>query len=159
MTIYLLAAIAILQGTLTLLDGIRAARHMRRFRPRRPANQRVVVFCPCKGVDSEFEKNVQSILNQDYPNYEVIFIVEAEDDPACRTLQNIGANVLIAGRAVDRGQKVNNLAYAVEQPDTANDVYVFCDSDVRFPRHWLSHLLAPLDSTNITTGYRWYVAP
>src|SRR5437870_4891343 len=51
---YVLAAIAILQGMLTLLDGLRAARHMRTFRPRRFSRERVAVFCPCKGADSEF---------------------------------------------------------------------------------------------------------
>src|SRR5207247_4666055 len=79
---YFLAAIAILQGILTLLDGIRAARHMRTYRPKRASRERVVVFCPCKGTDSEFEKNIHSILDQDYPSYEVRFIVESEDDPA-----------------------------------------------------------------------------
>src|SRR5262249_36831519 len=76
--IYILAAIAILQGIVTLLDGVRAARYMCTFRPRRRSNERVVVFCPCKGTDSEFQKNIQSILTQDYPNYEAQFIVESK---------------------------------------------------------------------------------
>src|SRR5436190_9103319 len=122
---YILAVIAILQGALTLFDGIRAARHMRTFRPRRISSERVVVFCPCKGTDPEFEKNIQSILNQDYPNYTAQFIVESADDPACRVLRAFGANVLVAGRATTRGQKVHNLAYAVEQCGASGDVYVF----------------------------------
>jgi len=65
--------------------------------------------------------------------------------------------VIVAGRASSCGQKVHNLAFAVERAPAA-DIYVFCDSDARFPRSWLSTLLAPLDPTNITTGYRWYVA-
>ena len=155
---YFLAAIAILQGILTLLDGIRAARHMRTFRPRRFSRERVAVFCPCKGADSEFVKNIQSILGQDYANYEVHFIVESEDDPAYKTLRNIGVPaILVAGRATACGQKVHNLAYAVNRAATA-DIYVFCDSDARFPQDWLAKLLAPLDAANITTGYRWYVA-
>jgi len=111
----ILAAIAILQGIATLLDGIRAARHMRTFRPRRTSHERIVVFCPCKGKDPEFEKNIQSILDQDYPNYEVQFIVESEDDLAYPLLRSLGARVLVAGRTTSRGQKVHNLAYAVER--------------------------------------------
>jgi cellulose synthase/poly-beta-1,6-N-acetylglucosamine synthase-like glycosyltransferase len=160
MTAYILAAIAILQGIFTLLDGIRAARYMRTFRPRRLSRERVVVFCPCKGKDSEFEKNIQSILNQDYPNYAVQFIVESKSDPAYDTLRALGASVLVAGMATSRGQKVHNLAYAVERATAADaaDIYVFCDSDARFPADWLAKLIAPLNSTNITSGYRWYVA-
>jgi ceramide glucosyltransferase len=155
--IYILAAIALLQGIITLLDGIRAAQYMRTFRPRRGSRERVVIFCPCKGTDSEFEKNIQSILNQDYRDYEARFIVESKNDPAYAVLQTLGVHVLIAGRATSCGQKVHNLAYAVAHAPPA-DVYVFCDSDARFPRNWLSTLLAPLDATNITSGYRWYVA-
>jgi hypothetical protein len=119
--------------------------------------RRAVVFCPCKGSDDEFEKNVQSVLNQDYGNYDVQFIVESEDDAAYTVLRKLGGNVLVAGRTSDCGQKVHNLTVAVSQRTDA-EIYVFCDSDARFPHDWLSRLLAPLDHTNITTGYRWYVA-
>ncbi len=154
---YILAAIAILQGILTLLDGVRGARHMRTYRPRRSSRERVTVFCPCKGIDGEFEKNVRSVIEQEYANYEVVFIVESQDDPAYSMLRSMRQNVLVAGRATDQGQKVHNLKYAVERKGDAQ-IYVFCDSDARFPHDWLSKLLAPLDSTNITSGYRWYVA-
>ena len=156
----IIAVIAILQGLLSLIDGIRSARHMRTFRPKpRQSGERISVFCPCKGTDPEFEKNIRSILDQDYSNYEATFIVESGDDPAYAALQNIGAkNIVVAGRAVDCGQKVHNLTYAITQTNSSADIYVFCDSDARFPRTWLSRLVAPLDTANITTGYRWYVA-
>ena len=156
----ILGIIAIVQGLLTLIDGIRSARHMRTFRPRpRDTHERIAVFCPCKGTDPEFENNIRSIYDQDYPDYDVTFIVESSDDPAYAALRSIGAsNILVAGQAVDCGQKVHNLVYAVmHTPETAS-IYVFCDSDARFPRTWLSKLVAPLDTSNITTGYRWYVA-
>jgi cellulose synthase/poly-beta-1,6-N-acetylglucosamine synthase-like glycosyltransferase len=158
--LYVLGVLAILQGLFTLIDGIRSARHMRTFRPKpRETHERIAVFCPCKGIDPEFDKNIRSILDQDYANYDVHFIVESENDAAYAELRNIGAkNILVAGRAVDRGQKVHNLAYAIAHAAPTADIYVLCDSDACFPRHWLSKLIAPLDTTNITTGYRWYVA-
>src|SRR5438477_11917519 len=120
-TPYILGTIAILQGIFTLLDGIRAARHMRTFRPRRVRSERVTVFCPCKGIDAEFDKNIQSISHQDYPNYDVVFIVESEDDTAYARLHELKQNVVVAGRATNQGQKVHNLSYGVSQaiaPDT-----------------------------------------
>jgi cellulose synthase/poly-beta-1,6-N-acetylglucosamine synthase-like glycosyltransferase len=157
--LYTLAAIAIIQGFVTLIDGLRAARHMRSFRPAGAARDRVIVFCPCKGIEPEFEKNILSILSQDHPNFEAWFVVESEDDPACHTLRQLGIHgVLVAGYASDRGQKVHNLAYAVEHAGATGDIYAFCDSDARFDRQWLSRLTAPLGRMNVTTGYRWYVA-
>ncbi|HEX9249990.1 MAG TPA: glycosyltransferase, partial [Gemmatimonadaceae bacterium] len=157
--LYTLAAVAIVQGFITLIDGLRAARHMRTFRPSGATRDRVIVFCPCKGIDSEFGKNIRSILGQDYPNFEARFVVESEADPACRTLRQLGINdVLVAGYANDRGQKVHNLAYAVAHAGATADIYVFCDSDARFDRQWLSKLIAPVGRMSVTTGYRWYVA-
>src|SRR5436853_7770515 len=115
----LLAAVAILQGIFTLVYGIRAARHMRTFRPRRARRKRISVFCPCKGTDAEFEKNIRSILEQDYPNYDVTFVVESQGDAACAALRGVGVSkILVAGRATDCGQKVHNLSYAVAQAGT-----------------------------------------
>ncbi len=119
----------------------------------------VAVFCPCKGVDFEFEKNIRSILEQDFSRFAVYFIVESETDPAFDTLKKIGAaNVLVAGQSSDCGQKVHNLRHAVERVGRAVDIYVFCDSDARYPRKWLAALTAPLleNSSEICTGYRWY---
>lgn len=157
--LYILGAIAIIQGILSLRDGLRAARYMRAFRPKVARHERVIVFCPCKGVDAEFEKNIRSILDQDYPNFETAFIVESEDDEAYQALHKMGINqALVAGQASNCGQKVHNLAYAVRHAGESADVYVFCDCDARFDRQWLSKLVAPLASDNVTTGYRWYVA-
>ncbi len=153
-----LAVLAILQGIFTLRESIRSARYIRTFRPKtRPTRDRVALFCPCKGTDPEFDKNIRSILDQDYGNYEVHFIVESSDDPAHRALRSLGVtNILIAGRATDRGQKVHNLAHGVAHRGATAAIYVFCDADARFPHDWLSKLTAPLDGKNITSGYRWY---
>jgi cellulose synthase/poly-beta-1,6-N-acetylglucosamine synthase-like glycosyltransferase len=157
---FILSALAIAQGIFGLLDGVRSARHIRSFRPQSLWRPRVVVFCPCKGVDPEFQANVRSILDQDYPLLRVVFVVEAENDPACSELRRVGATVLIAGISKTRGQKVHNLIHAVEHAAADSEVFVFCDSDARFPRHWISNLIAPLEDETVAvaTGYRWYTA-
>jgi cellulose synthase/poly-beta-1,6-N-acetylglucosamine synthase-like glycosyltransferase len=121
----------------------------------------VTVFCPCKGIDQGFTENIRSILDQDHPNFHVQFIVDSPGDPAYPELRNIGvSNILIAGKAIDCGQKVHNLLKAVSHPDNAAEVYAFCDSDARYPRHWLRSLTTPLSNREVavTTGYRWYMA-
>ena len=146
--LYILSGIAILQGLITLMEGIRWARFMRAGGLAKPvlvSGPSVVVFCPCKGIDPDFEKNVRSILDQDYSNFKVQFVVESENDEAYRALSAIGAtNILVAGEAIDCGQKVHNLLAAVYHTGATADIYVFCDSDARFPRHWLSSLTVPL---------------
>ena len=160
MSYIVLSVLAILLGIFGLLDGIRSTRHIRTYRPKSSWRPRVLVICPCKGVEPELLANAESILNQDYPNLRVVFVVEAETDPAHLQLKKLGATVLIAGITTVRGQKVHNLIHAVEHAAGDSEVFVFCDSDARYPGDWISNLIAPLEdgAVAVSTGYRWYVA-
>jgi len=158
--IYFICGIALLQGIVSLVQGIHSVRHIRTYRPRSDWRPRVVVFCPCRGVDEGFRENIDSILAQDYPHLRVVFIVDSAADPAMRVLSELKATVLVAGEATDRGQKVHNLIHAVEHASGDAEVFVFCDADARYPREWILRLLAPLERQDVavSTGYRWYVA-
>ena len=174
--LYVLATITALLGIVSLLQGMQSARYMKQYSlPHRGGvsapkaqtgwssqpNPSVTVFCPCKGIDPEFDKNIRSVLDQDYPSYRVHFIVESPEDPACQALRQLGvAKILVSGVAKDRGQKVHNLAYGVGYGGRDCDVLVFCDSDARYPSDWLSNLVPPLagdPTVGVATGYRWYV--
>jgi len=158
--IYFVGVLALVQGVVSLIQGFRSVRHIRTYRPHSDARPRVVVFCPCRGVDSGFRENIRSILNQDYPDFRVVFIVDSATDPAAQVLAEVKATVLVAGEATDRGQKVHNLIHGVENGAGDAEVFVFCDTDARFPREWITRLIAPLDNPEVavSTGYRWYTA-
>jgi len=162
--LYILAFVTIVQGIISLIDGVRAARYMRHGGlpngADTDAKASIHVFCPCKGADHEFEENIRSILDQDLPPATVHFIVDSRHDPAFERLTKMGVqNIVVAGPAQDCGQKVHNLRYAIERTAAA-DIYVFCDSDARYPRYWLHRLTAPLTQgrASVASGYRWYVA-
>jgi ceramide glucosyltransferase len=158
--LYLICTLAILQGIVSLIQGFSAVRHLRTYRPKTGWRPRVVVFCPCKGIDPGFDKNIASILAQDYPHLRVVFIVDSETDAAVPTLKRSNATLLVAGAATSRGQKVHNLIHAVEHAASDAEVFVFCDADARFPQTWITDLIAPLgsDAVAVATGYRWYAA-
>src|SRR5205085_12632999 len=67
--------------------------------------------------------------------------------------------VVVAGRAIDRGQKVHNLSVAIEHADTESEIFAFVDSDALVAPHWLASIVAPLQDETVgaTTGYRWFV--
>jgi ceramide glucosyltransferase len=76
-------------------------------------------------------------------------------------LKIVGLKVVIAGAAVESGQKVHNLQAAVSEIDPKSEVIVFVDSDARPHGNWLRLLVAPLVDEKIgaATGYRWFTAP
>jgi glycosyltransferase involved in cell wall biosynthesis len=158
--LYVIGILAILQGLVSLLDGIRSMRHIRQFRPKLNGAPRVAVFCPCRGIDPDFAANMKSIRDQDYPSFTIVFVTDSIDDPSYRALKELGFEPLVAGPTSNCGQKVHNLIYAVDRAPADADIFVFCDSDARYPREWLRNLVAGLDRENVavSTGFRWYVA-
>ena len=126
------------------------------------------VIVPCKGDEEGLEENLTPLLRQDYPHYEVIFVVDDANDPAIPTIKKLlstrrqgGENKLvIAPKAVNSGQKVENIREAVQHADSRSEVFVFADSDVRPVKNWLRYLVAPLGNKNVgaATGYRWFIS-
>ncbi len=161
---YVLAALSIWFGIQSLLNGIRYAAYMRREASRAlPEFQPFVsVIAPSRGLEQGLSENLQALLEQDYPRYEVLFVFDHADDPA---IQIIGhgssqmARTIIAGSATDSGQKVHNLRVAVTEVDPETEVLVFVDTDARPAKDWLTHLVAPLadETLGASTGYRWFI--
>lgn len=158
--LYIVCALALFQGIVSLVQGFLAVNHIRTYSPRSDWRPGVVVFCPCRGVDPGFRENVRSILNQDYPRFRVVFIVDSSSDPAAVVLSEMNATVLVAGESTKCGQKVHNLIHGVTQAAGDAEVFVFCDADARFPAQWIGWLVSPLngDDVAVSTGYRWYAA-
>ncbi|MEM9283669.1 MAG: glycosyltransferase family 2 protein [Verrucomicrobiota bacterium] len=121
--------------------------------------KRAKVFIPVKGKGSCFDSFIEFLFGQDYPNYSIVFAVESEDDPAFHPLVETGAEVVVAGPAMNQSQKVQNqlAAFSKLQPD--DEIIVLADADIVGPSSWLRHLLSPINAglSEVTTGFRWLV--
>ncbi|MCU1342399.1 MAG: hypothetical protein JWN92_1822 [Candidatus Acidoferrum typicum] len=163
---YFLVVEQVLQGFYNLWDGLRWLRMAQRrigshtgfYAPR------VALFCPVKGIEPGLEQNLAALTSFDYPDYEIFFSMASGEDPARKVLDKLVASskhtihIVIAGRPEGCGEKVNNLRAAVQQAKQGYDVFVFCDSDGRPGRTWLTHLVGPLADPNIgaVTTFRWF---
>jgi ceramide glucosyltransferase len=160
-------------AALSLLPILAAARlgsYVRRERKtqRSPSfTPRVSVILPCKGLDPEFEENIGSILNQDYPDFEVVFVTATEDDPAHAAIRrmlaesrHVRASLVVAGFSERRSEKVNNQLKGIASARDDAEAFVFVDSDVCAGNDFLRNLVAPLQEAGVaaTTGFRWYDA-
>lgn len=126
----------------------------------------VSVIVPCKGLDEGLRENLEAVMVQDYPSYEVVFVVDDVGDKAMRAIEDVSCGravrtkAVVAPLAVESGQKVENLREAVLHADERSEVFVFVDSDVRPAKDWLRALVAAVEDKSIgaATGYRWFVA-
>ena len=165
----LLSACGVLQASLFALYAFEA----RRFAVSRRAKQstgetvgRVMVLAPCKGVDAGQLENQRRLFEQDYPDYELTFVVEDAHDPAVAVIERlrlayprVASRLVVAGQAVDTGQKVHNLIAVTSDLPEQVAVLAFVDADARPSPRWLRDLVQRLGKpeTVAVTGYRWFV--
>ena len=164
-----LAGAAIVQA---LLVAINVYEHRRRALVRLKKisyyapSGRVLVLSPCKGHDANLEENLRALLTQDYPDYEVAFIVENAADPACPVIRRAmaacpqtPARLLVAGQAERCGQKVHNLRVATAGLSPEIRHLAFFDSDSRPKSYWVRAAIYKhyLPQIGATTGYRWLI--
>lgn len=161
------------QAVLSVLQVRKFARRLEReprraFARYRPA---AAVIVPFKGCEVDLQANLNSLFEQDYPDYQLVLVVESEKDPAYGALREAmeghpqrRAQIVLAGEApADEGQKVHNQRVALaelEKQQGGEAVWVFADSDAVPGPQWLAELVGPLgqgDKTGVTTGYRWLV--
>ena len=169
-TIYWVSAGVVLAQALLLIlqawENRRYARSCLASAGEKQPSGRAEVFVPCKGMDVELQDNLQALLQQDYNDSQLTFIVESDNDPACQTIQQVihdnpevPTRLVVAGQSLHTGQKVHNLRKATESLADDVDILVFVDSDARPKTGWLRALVDSLASPKYAavTGYRWFI--
>ncbi len=124
------------------------------------------IFAPCRGIDQGMLENLDALLSQNYPECEVVFIVDENSDEATSLIESAWrearrpVKLVVAPKATDASQKVTNLREGIRYADPASEIFAFVDSDSRPGKDWLRNLIAPLNDEKVgaATGYRWFIS-
>jgi len=170
--LYALVVITMIAQGLTVLLVVRNYRFVLRKADRNRIGfcRKAALIIPCKGIDTEFEKNITSFYNLDYSDYEIIFVTESESDQAYNQLLAIREklqnktkaykiSVISAGVSARAGQKLHNQLFGCAAAAKDAEIFAFADSDACVRSNWLNELTYPLRKEwhGISSGYRWYV--
>jgi ceramide glucosyltransferase len=122
----------------------------------------VSILKPVHGVDFASYQNYASFCTQDYPDYEILFAVNEESDPAIAVVTRLIADyperhisLLIGAEYFGANQKVNNLARLTRE--AKHEVLALSDGDVRVGPQYLRNVVVPLrngDVGAVTSFYR-----
>lgn len=136
-------------GTIQLIALMR----MRSLRRRRPDSGRplppISILKPIKGLDPELRPNLEALLAQDYPEYEVLFAVKDPDDPVIPVLRELIRNhpgaplrLFVGATGPGMNPKVKSLGYVARY--ARHEHLLISDADVRPPPDYLSTLASEL---------------
>ena len=132
----------------------------------RPDAPRAIVVLPVRGLDPFLPRCIESLLNQDYPNYLLRIVIDSPDDPAVQVVEwatqlKLVEQVEVEYLSVARstcGAKNSALLQVVESLEEDDFAVVVVDSDVNAYSEWLSDLMHPLNDPDVgaSTGMRWF---
>src|SRR5205807_7843699 len=134
-----------------VLATVAALRFFSRERARQLPNYTppVSILKPVRGVDFESYENFASFCRQEYPDYEILFAVNDDADPAVPVIRRIIAEfperkirLLVGAEQHGANRKVNKLAPLAREAQ--NEVLVLTDGDVRVGPQFLLEVVAPL---------------
>ncbi|MBV8515142.1 MAG: glycosyltransferase, partial [Acidobacteria bacterium] len=122
----------------------------------------VSLLKPVHGMESRLRENIESFFHLDYPEYEILFAADLEDNPALTVVREICArNPQIPTQIVVTGRPPwpNPPAYSFFRmaEHAKNDIFVTSDSDVFVQPAYLREVVPPvLDPKNgmLTCVYR-----
>jgi ceramide glucosyltransferase len=122
----------------------------------------ISVLKPVRGVDFGSYENFASFCRLEYPDYEILFAVNDEADPAVPLIRQIIAEfperkirLLVGAGHLGANRKANKLARLAREAQ--NEVLVLTDGDVRVGPHFLREVVAPLADRKtgaVTSFYR-----
>jgi ceramide glucosyltransferase len=115
----------------------------------------ISILKPLKGTDPGMYESFRSHCLQDYPQYEILFGVSEENDPALELVKQLKTEfpereirIVYCERNLGANIKVSNLAQML--PQARYEHLLVNDSDIRVEAQYLKTVIAPLE--NETTG-------
>ncbi|MBI3300446.1 MAG: glycosyltransferase [Elusimicrobia bacterium] len=109
---------------------------------------RVSLIKPLCGLESGLEENMASALEQDYPDYEVVFALQRPDDPALALAERMRerrpgrVKVVLDETCAGPNGRLCNILNATKRAD--GEVLVYSDADVCLEPGYLRAVTAPL---------------
>src|SRR6202035_24846 len=108
----------------------------------------VSILKPIRGLDRETYENFSSFCQQDYPEFEILFCVSNEGDPAVPVINRAIADfpgrsirLLIGAEEIGVSDKVNKLCRMARE--ARHELVIVSDSDVRVEPGFLRAVVRP----------------
>ncbi len=160
----LLLGIAAIPFIYYLLVLFSAWRYFRRplLPPAPDFNPPVSILKPIRGLDPDAQKNLVSFCRLDYPEYEIVFCIDGEDEAVVSAIEALRCafpqrriRVLHGSGRIATNDKVAKLVRLVKE--AGHETIVISDSDVRVRPDYLRQVTAPLRDPKVGAVTCFYI--
>ena len=127
------------------------------------------VLMAVRGADASLSAAIRSVLDQDYPKFQVHIILDSEQDPGREIVEAVLRSAsdprvkldVLRDRPADRSLMCSCAVQFLEDLDPCCGLIAFCAADMIVPRSWLREMGTTLSNPEIggTLGNRWYLPP
>jgi ceramide glucosyltransferase len=114
----------------------------------------VSILKPLKGTDPDIYESLRSHCLQDYPEYEIIFGVNDQDDPAIASVEELqrqfphrSIRLIVSREILGPNLKISNLEQML--PSARYELLVVNDSDIQVENDYLQGVVAPLADARV----------
>jgi len=117
---------------------------------------------PVRGIDLGSYENFASFCTQDYPEFEILFGVAGDADPAVPLIQRLiqefpqrRISLFVGAEQIGANRKVNMLTRLARE--ARHEILVLTDGDIRVGPNYLREVVAPFDDESVgavTSFYR-----
>ncbi len=121
---------------------------------------KVAIIVPVAGNTPHMKLSLQSLLNQDYPDYEIFFVTRDFEEPATFLVKEVSkgnekTQHIVAGQTNKCAQKNQNLIAGITAVSPSVEILVFCDSTHLAPPNLISNLVKDIinGEMDMTSGY------
>ncbi len=114
----------------------------------------ISILKPIRGLDRETYENYAGFCRQDYPEFEILFCVTDDQDPAIPVIEQIirdfperSIRLLIGSEPLGMSDKVNKLCRMARE--ARYDILLVSDSDVRVESVFLRAVITPFEDVEV----------
>lgn len=132
-----------------------------------PWPKAAVILC-VRGADETLERCLEGLRTLDYPQFEVVVVIDSETDPGAAVVKRVLDRPIAASVRIEPltrpletcSLKCSALIQAISGLDDSIEVVALIDADTVPHVMWLKELVAPLSDPGVgaTTGVRWFPA-
>ena len=149
-----LGLLSVASLTYVAFSIFRVAQFGRRAAPRDVELPPLTILKPVCGLDAELYENLRSFCMQDYPDYQVVFSVAEDDDPALPVVRRLieelperDLDLVIDSQQIGSNRKISNIANGYNK--ARHDLLVIADSDMHVGPGYLRDVAGAFSEENV----------